>query len=341
MHKRMMIISLLALSFFLAGCSRQEPAATPAVELPTLAAVPTEAPPTTVPPATRVLLVTGNQLPATDVNLVTARVQEFASASGLTLETLGSITPENLAADVKIAIILPPDPGIADLAAGFPGIRFISIGIPGVQPSANLSVVAPDGSHPEWAGFMAGYIAAVITDEWRVGMLSQAGNTGSNLAADAFINGAEFYCGLCQKTYPPFYYIAPVLEVNPTTNQVEWQPWADQFIQTPVRTGYVYHGVSNPELLAYLAQNGLMLIGSEAPPENLRQSWVATLRTDLVSPLQQAWQDSLAGAPGSTYPAAMGIYDINENLITPGKLRLINETMVLLAEGAISPNTIP
>ena len=69
-----------------------------------------------------------------------------------------------------MAVVLPPDPGITDLAGRFPDIRFITVAIPSIQPAANLFAIGVDGSQPEWAGFVAGYISAITTDEWRVAL---------------------------------------------------------------------------------------------------------------------------------------------------------------------------
>ena len=130
---------------------------------------------------------------------------------------------------------------------------------------------------------MAGYISAIVTDEWRVGALTQAGSNEGLLAGDGFRNGVMFFCGLCQKKYAPFNYDAPVMELNPNASQPEWQPVADNFNTSAVKTAYIYPGVANQEMMAYLAQKGMKLIGSQTPPEALRPAWIATVKMDYAS----------------------------------------------------------
>ena len=69
---------------------------TPAVVIPTATPVPTA-----VPPATRVLVFTGNQLPEADVQGIVASIQSLAEQSGLTVESVPALTPEALTPDVK------------------------------------------------------------------------------------------------------------------------------------------------------------------------------------------------------------------------------------------------
>ncbi len=341
MIKRFLFVPFI-FAIILAGCSgASSPTAAPVIVDTQAAVLPTAEPtPTSIPPATRVLVSTGNQLPDADVQGIIAVVQSLAVQSGLSFEAIPNLTPELLTPDVKVVVVLPPDPGIIDLAGRFPDIRFLSIAIPSIQPSANLFTVGGDGPHPEWSAFLAGYISAIITEEWRVGALTQAGSNEGLLAGDGFRNGVEFFCGLCQKKYSPFNYDPPILELNPNASQPEWQPVADAFIASAVKTAYIFPGVANPELMAYLAQGGMKLIGSQTPPDALRPAWIATIKMDYGSGLQSVWADVISGAPGRVVPAGISVTDVDSNLLTDGKMRLVNALITELTAGAISPNTV-
>jgi len=300
MFRKYPIILLLIFSTIVSGCNGgTPPIVTPViVEIPSLIP-PTQAPtPTAVPEATRVLISTGSQLPEADIKQIIALVQSLAGQSNLTVETISSLTPEALTPDVKVVIVLPPDPGIVDLTSRYLGIRFVAIAVPSIQSTANLFAIGVDGSHPEWSGFMAGYIAAILTNEWRVGALTQAGLNEGLLAGDGFRNGAMFYCGLCNPSFPPFTDYPIAVEMNPAATQPEWQPIADAFIASGVKTAYIYPGIANPEMMAYLAQGGMKLIGSQTPPDTLRPAWFATVQVDYNSALQSVWGDVLSGAAG-------------------------------------------
>ena len=171
-------------------------------------------------------------------------------------------------------------------------------------------------------------------------MITQVGTNEGLLAGDGFMNGMRFYCGLCQKKVSPFNYDPPVIQMNPSTSREEWLPYADALIATRTKTAYIFPGIANSEMMAYLAQNGVKLIGSLPPPEELRSSWVATIKSDYTGGLLEIWQTIKAGNSGIAIPAGLELTDIDPNLITDGKIRLINELITTLTAGAISPNTI-
>lgn len=336
------IVPFIILAMILPGCSGStNPTATLAPEVTLAPVAPTAVPsPTAIPPATRVLVATGNQLPEADLQTIVSAVQTLSGQSGLTVDTVPELKPELLTSDVKVAVVLPPDPGVTDLAGRFPNIRFVSIAIPSVQPTANLFAIGVDGPHPEWPGFVAGYIAAIVTNEWRAGALIQAGSNEGKLAGDAFDNGVKFFCGLCQKKFAPFNYDAPIMEMNPSTTQAEWQSTADAFIASAVKTAYIYPTVANPEMMAYLAQSGMKLMGSQTPSDALRPAWIATIKVEYASGLQSVWADVISGAAGKVVPAGISITDVDPNTLTDGKMRLVNEVISALTAGAISPNTV-
>lgn len=341
MAKRFLIF-IFVVAVILAGCGGGSPSVveTQTEVFPTSIPATMEPSPTDIPPANKVLFATGSQLPDPEIQIILSTLQEMAAADGLIFEAVPALTPALITLDVKIAVTLPPDPGIADLSSRYPSISFVSVAVPGIQPSGNLYVAGSEGSHPEWDAFIAGYIAAVITEDWRGGVMTQAGTNEGLLAGDAFVNGMRFFCGLCQKKVSPFNYDPPVIQMNPATSMAEWQPYADALIATRTKTAYIYPGIANPEMMAYLAQNGVKLIGSQPPQESFRSEWVATVTSDYSSGLLNIWQGINTGATGFSVPVNLKLSDIDPNLITDGKIRLINEVITTLTSGAISPNTI-
>jgi hypothetical protein len=342
MLRKHLLIPLLISFIFFTGCTGGPTPNTTqtSVEIPSMVPPTDASTPTIVPAATRVLFATGSQLTEADIQSIFNVVQALASQSGLSVEKVPNLTSELLTPDVKVVVVLPPDPGVNDLAGRYPEIRFISVAMPSIQPSVNLFAIGVDGSHPEWSGFIAGYISAILTNEWRVGALTQAGSNEGLLAGDGFRNGVSFFCGLCQKKYAPFNYDSPVMDLNPNASQPEWQPVADAFITSAVKTAYIYPGVAIPDMMAYLAQGGMKLIGSQTPPDALRPAWIATIKMDYGTGLQAAWADILSGSPGKVVPAGLSVTDIDSNVLTDGKMRLVNELIGELTAGAIAPNTV-
>jgi len=340
MTKRAIFITLL-LILFLSACTAEPPASTlipPTIE-PATAVPPTQTP----SPATKVWVVLGNSLDQSVMLSIGQYLQAETHQAGWEMEQKPSITLSDLdgsAAQVRAVVILPPDPGVAEMAQKYPGIPFMTVGIPNLPDLPNLYRAAPDGNRPEWDGFLAGYLSAILTPEWRIGTLTQAGSPEGAKAADGFVNGGVLYCGLCLTQYPPFTDYPFKMEMNAGTSQAEWQGVADQFIASGVRMAYLYPTISSPELMSYLAQKGIYLIGNTPPPGEIQAAWVATIQTDLIQPAQAAWRDLAAGNPPGTYNTRPQINPGGAGQLSEGKLMLLNKVIDDLSSGVIDPQTV-
>ena len=87
---------------------------------------------------------------------------------------------------MKVVIALPPDPGLAALAAAAPGVQFLAIDIPDLPAASNLSTIGATGLPVDQQAFLAGYIAGLLAPEWKVGILYQKDTPGGEAARDAF-----------------------------------------------------------------------------------------------------------------------------------------------------------
>jgi hypothetical protein len=260
---------------------------------------------------------------------------ELAASQDLEFEVQPSISSDDLIADVQLVFAMSPDPGLADLAASAPDTQFVSIAIPGLQPSSNLTVIDAQGASQDQQGFLAGYLAALITPEWRVGAITVSDTPAGLSARQGFLNGVVFFCGLCRQTYPPFYTYPMYVELPGSASPVEWQTSADVLIDKAVQTVYVAPDAGDEELLDYLAKAGIKIIGSRPPPDTLDEQWVATIQPDTSAALRQAWQDLVSGNPSPNLTAALYLSDINPDLLSPGRQRLAEELMAEMQTGTI------
>jgi hypothetical protein len=300
----------------------------------------TRVPPTETPKpaANKVWISLGNGLDQKDINSITQQIQALAQQASLQVEQKTPISKEDLAAQadqVKVVVAFPPDPGLAEMAAAHPQVVFISVGISGLAVEANLYQVAPQGKHPEWDGYLAGYIAAILTDDNRIGMLTEGNSVDGTAAAAGFNNGGVMYCGLCNPVYPPYTDYPYVMTLPANPQQADWQSTADAFIKSAVKTAYVYPTVSTPELLLYLAQNGMKLIGSEPAPAGLEPVWIATIQTDYSGPFTVAWGDTIAGKPAGSYPVQLKVIPTEGNGLTEGKMKWIDQVISGLIDGTL------
>ena len=302
--------------------------------------IPIPSPSPTVPPALAILLAP----PGADASLVQAlqaELSDLSAQAGLLFEQREQVTVADLGPQVRIVVALPPDPGLADLAAASPGIQFLAVGIGSLQAAQNLSLIAAQGERPDRQGFLAGYLATVITEDWRVGVISPADNAAGRAARQAFINGVIFYCGLCRPVYPPFHQYPLYVEIPGRAAQADQQAAADILINSAVKTVYVFPGTGDEFLLTYLASAGTNLLGGTTPPDAVKKQWVASIQVDLLAAVRQAWADLLSGKGGLSLEAPLHLTDLNSGLLSPGRQRLVEAILAELAADYIDTGVDP
>jgi len=123
---------------------------------------------------------------------------------GLRFQVLINLTEDDFQRDdYQIVVVLAPFPDLQTLAESTPDIKYLAVGFNDLTPGENLSVLRSGGGDYDIQGFIAGYIAALITPDWRVGALSVQENPDALAARDGFRTGVKYYCGLCNPKYAP------------------------------------------------------------------------------------------------------------------------------------------
>jgi hypothetical protein len=340
-HKSIYLI-LLALAFWLAlsGCRQANPLPTanpgePTATLPAVEqATQTLAPTPTMQVAQVILLALEGADPGEALAIQNV-LSELAAQEKLTFETRTDLTGIEFGAGVRLVVAVAPDPGIANLAAANPQVQFLAVNIPGVQAASNLSAVGSAGDRPDQQGFLAGYLAAVITQDWRVGVISKGDTVEGKAARLGFSNGVIFYCGLCRPAYPPFVQYPQYVELAAEASAAEQQAAADILIQNAVKTVYVFPGAGDQTLLEYLAQAGVYLIGGALPGESLRASWITSIRVDEAGAIRQIWPRLMSGENAINLSAPLVMSDQNSALFSLGRQHLVEKMLVELLAGYI------
>jgi hypothetical protein len=343
-------ILVLLLSVLLAACSNastvtstagSQKTASPSPSLAaqaTLTSIPRPSPTTATPAA---ILVVPDTADPYQVSSLQAALKELAASSGMEFQQKAALSPEDIDSSVKVVVALQADPGLANLSKGAPNVQFAAVGIPGLQPGPNLSLIGPEGFRPDQQAFIAGYVAALLTFDWRVGVLGPGPVQGSSqLVQDAFNNGVRFFCGLCRPAHPPYQAYPQAFAIDAPGDEASWRAAADNLLQAAVTTVYVSPVSSSPALLAYLYQARVELIGGQAPTDDLRSQWIATILPDPASALTQLWPDLIAGKGGAQLPVPIVLADTSSGLLTEARLRLVNATLDDLVNGRIDPNPI-
>ena len=330
------IILFIVLAAVLSACGGNQPAGT-ATPLPTETSIvpPT---PTATPTTPLAILVVPADLDPEASNLYQSTVYDLAQASGLRFQVRNHLTTTDLEPGLQVVIALPPDPGIAGLAAAAPQVQFLAINIPEVTAGGNISVLG-NNVQPDVAGFLAGYTAAMITDDFRIGMLMPRDNADSLTALNAFSAGMKYFCGTCRPvlfyswTYPQY------IEIGAEEDPGNYNAYADILIlQRDVGTIYLDPGIVTPELINYIGTTGVYMIGTVSP-EQRPAGWVMTIQPDVIQAIENAWPALVSGQGGITVQSPLGLADVDPSLLSTGKQRLVEQVLSDLQAGLIS--TVP
>ena len=315
---------------------------------PVPATVVPSATPTVSPnaPAPLAILFLPADLPQKEKDSYQTLVYGLTQANGMRFQVLNQLNPEDLTyagAALKVVIAVPPDPGLAALAATAPGVQFLAVGIPDLPAAANISSIGAGGVPVDQQAFLAGYIAGLVAPEWKVGILSQKDTPGGDAARIAFGNGFTFFCGSCRNPlFPQPAGIYPVVVRIPTDAKPgEYTAYADLLIRNMVKVAYVYPAVATPELLNYMAQTKMLVVGQSLPGEGARSHWIASIQPDTVSAIKNIFPELIAGHGGKVVPTPLFLADVNADLLSEGKLRLVQDVLAGLQNGTIGTGVTP
>jgi len=327
--------SMLA-CLILASC-----AATPAVISPTntvtsptaLTIPPTQENPTSNPQPGKVALVIA---PGTDPALtksVQATIELLARQAGLPLE----INPTG-AGNWRVAVYLNPPADLAKTANNLTGTQFLAISQIDLDKAPNLSVIR---IHSEQEAFVAGYITMLAAPDWRAGALLVSDTPLGDKLDEVFKNGGYFFCGACRSALSPIISFPITADLPASSDLAAWQTALDELRKSIIYTVYVSPQAATPDLLAYLVAQKFYLVGGATPAKEILPRWVATVSSDVQTPLQQIWPGLLSGQGGQVVEAPIVVNDVQDKLLGSGRLTMVQELIKNLADGQVYPFSIP
>lgn len=337
MRQRFVILSILIV-LAVSACGGGEPTGT-ATAIPTdTPVVPATLTPTAASPLA-ILALPADMHPDTS-NLYQKTVYDLAQASGFRFQVRNTLTADDLEPGLQVVIVLPPDPGIAALAAAAPQVQFLAINIPEVAAGGNISVLG-NNSQTDAAAFLAGYTAALITDDYRIGMLMPRDNPDALRALNAYATGMKFYCGACRPVYSYSWAYPQYLEIAADEDPANYDAYADILIlQYKVGTIFLHPEIATTDLETYIGTTGVYMIGTETP-EQLPAGWVMTIQPDIIKAIQIAWPDLVNGQGGVTIQSPLGLTDIDSTILTPGKQQAVERVLNELQAGLIGTGANP
>lgn len=334
MSKKLLYL-LLLIATLISACGQATETPSVASVVPSVApsVVPTPGPTATQAPPLVILVIPPdmNQEKSSEYQTV---LYDLAQAQGYRFQVRNKLEPIDLEPALKIVIAFAPDPGIASLASLAPQTQFLAVNIDGVTAGGNISVIASLATRPDVVGFMAGFIGAIITEDYHTGIIYPAQNPDGAIAREAFRAGQEYFCGLCNPWAGPFEEYPLYIETQPDAKPSEYPAYADYLIHKKVDTMYIFPTLMTQDLLIYLAGAGVLVIGSSMP-EKIPSNWVVTLQPDQMQSIRAAWNELIAGRGGQTFTSPLTLSDINTDFLTEGKLILVQQTLNEVLAGRV------
>lgn len=342
--RRIYLFNFIILIFILmlAGCNASMPEGegsktTVVVEVSTSTVTPTE---TSVPTPEPVLKKVILSVPLEDQDEFYQEVFDFLAAwtagEGYILDVREEVVLADIQEDWFGVVFLKTPAILSELQDTNPDLILFVLSEDSLAGNGNLSVIQFNRLHQT---FVAGYVGILAALDWRLGGLLPWDDpeTGS-LLQEAFVNGAAYYCGRCASVYMPVT-LFPV--VSSLSSSSESDDWLNAY--TTLNQSYIVYVVylsseaSSDELIQALDEQNIVMIGAETPPEGVQNRWAATISMDVLGAIRTVLPEAFSGNGGQTVTVPVQINDVNEELLSSGRMRLINEMMELLNKGELLP----
>lgn len=324
-----LILSLLAAACSFGGVATEEPVATlsPGPSTDVVGPTPTLGP-------SRVLFVVRDQSVGSQTEFLRSEFQRLASGSGYSFEDQTDLNAEVLDGSVRAVILIGSMEGVGDLAAQHPQVGFILVGYDSPVEAGNVYPLSSAQLGRDQIAFLAGYMAAVATFDWRIGAVA-SGDAAGGQELQAFIAGVRYFCGWCRPVYPP-YYEYPQTTSASQANASSGAAVASSLRELGVETVFVPSDLATPEFLTALADAGMAIISSAEPVAGIESQWLATVQVDYTSLLQAIWDAILAGEPAPSSRLALAISHLNPDRISDGRAELVRQVADELQSGFIT-----
>ena len=306
---------------------------TPTTPPITLTAAPTQAPAATpTVSANHVVLVVP---PNSDPQLAQdseKTINELAAAAGMNVVKVQSLNPEELNPGIKLIFYTAIANNIPQVVAAGPEIQFAIISPVDINPVPNFNVIR---LQTERRTFISGMVTILIADDWRSLALLPIQDPPYTTLAEAFTNGAQHYCGICNAFFNPAARFPFVRQVDANN----YQAMVDDANKSIIYSIFVSPEVSTPEMISSLAAQKYILVGGETPPEDAKTFWAATVRENVSPPIRQLWPEMMNGQGGKIVNTSILLEDVNPNYLSTGKKALVLEAIQELENGLLLPLT--
>jgi len=273
-------------------------------------------------------------------------VERLVSRFSMDLIVDEKVVEENLTSNIKVVVSTSPTEDLPAIASRHPEVQFVAVDHPGFNPSENLSLIGAHETFVQQQVFMAGYLSALISDDYKIAALIPSDVEDSATLSEVFVNGARFFCGAYRPLYPP-YNAFPQWETLPIDyTPSDLESTIDTLMAKEVEVLFVDGRLASTELFTYLNNWDVMVVSDRSLffhpwMQLVRDKWVGTVRPDVESALEEIFPLLLEGQGNHDGPVRMVVTSTEEGLISEGRQRVFDEFADDLLKGLISPETVP
>lgn len=204
------------------------------------------------------------------------------------------------------------------------GIPIVAVNVPGIEPAASLSTVG--NPRHDQAGFLAGVMTGLASQTGWIGQVTDTGGPDEQAYSVGFTQGLLWGCPKCQL-------------ISQTASELT----IDRFRANSVEVVFLIPGPAASETAQVLAESNLHMvwIGENGPPSDaLVGRWIFEEGSLIILALDvlistgegQAW-------PVSIETSTLFPVDINDELLSPGRQRLLEEAYEAIAAGELDIGT--
>lgn len=314
-------VILIAAMAALFGCST----ATSTASAPPSSATPVASPPSPSPTPTLVpelVLITDSEL-AWESDLAAWAAQaglKFTVVNPSGASAYLSESQPHLAAVVSEREALAGD--LQQAAAA--GIPIVAVNVPSIEPGASISTVG--NARHDQAGFLAGVMTGLASQTGWIGQVASTGGPDEQAYSSGFTQGLLWGCPKCQL-------------ISQTASELT----LDRFRANSVDVVFPFPGPEANEAAQVLAEGDLHMVwvGPNGPPDGVLVGRLLFKEGPLVIP---ALEELIATGEGQTWQPSIESntlipVDINDEFLSPGRQRLLEEAYQAIAEGELDIGT--
>lgn len=338
--KQLDIFLLILLILLTPACSQQGLQLATATETVIRTEVFSPTLPTVSQPIVKNILVAPQDVDETLLNTILVLLPVLEQNYGRKFDIYNTINQRDLINSELVIAIAPAD--VIQISQSAPNVKILALGYLDLQPTNNISIVAIDEQTIRNTAFLAGYLSALITTDYRVGVLTLSDTEEGRIVAESFYVGAQYFCGLCSSKFTPIEFYPKRTQISDISDEEKWKSAVEALIDEGVQSVYLSKEVYSADLIDYLMDVGINIVSASVPPKGANTDrWIATLEPDYNLAILNYMDNFTSISSGITIIPEIILTNYSSGLISEGRKTLFEETHINLQAGFIYPSLVP